>query len=199
MMGNYEYIVSSLPALSPDWRYGADGSFASYVGWIKTQLGESDKKAVDTLLDGFRGENLDRGFYETVLAGNVRFLREYFTFDLNVRNAKARYVNGRLGRERDTDTIPIETGEFAEASRLEEVLETGDLLARERALDSLTWDKIVELNRFDYFNLDAILGFIARLHVIDRWFSLDEETGREMFNTLIDEVRSTFKGVNEKY
>ena len=43
------------------------------------------------------------------------------------------------------------------------------------------WDKILQINIFNYFDLDAILGFIARLRIIGRWFSLDETTGREMF------------------
>ena len=57
------------------------------------------------------------------------------------------------------------------------------------------WDKILETTTFDYFDLEAILGFIARLHIIGRWFALDEKTGREMFIRLVNEVRDTFKGV----
>ena len=58
------------------------------------------------------------------------------------------------------------------------------------------WDKINEITTFNYFDLDAIPGFIARLHIIGRWFALGEKTGREMFRRLVDEVRGTFKGVN---
>ena len=72
-----------------------------------------------------------------------------------------------------------------------------DLLKRERSLDSLVWDKIGELTLFSYFDLDSVLGYIAKLHIIDRWTSLDVETGREMFFNLIDEVRGTFKGVKD--
>ena len=195
-MNNYEYIISSLPAISLDWKFGEGTSFDTYVGWIKSQLSGSDIKVVDRLLDGFKDENLTKEFYEAALKDSDRFLKEYFTFDLNVRNGKARFLNKAFERPLDQDTIMLETGEFAEGPRLEEALNAPDLLSRERGLDSLMWDKINEITTFNYFDLDAILGFIARLHIIGRWFALDEKTGREMFRRLVDEVRGTFKGVN---
>jgi len=195
-MNNYEYIISSLPAISLDWKFGEGTSFDTYVGWIKSQLSGSDIKVVDRLLDGFKDENLTKEFYEAALKDSDRFLKEYFTFDLNVRNGKARFLNKAFERPLDQDTIRLDTGEFAEGQRLDEALNAPDLLSRERGLDSLMWDKINEITTFNYFDLDAILGFIARLRIISRWFALDEKTGREMFRRLVDEVRGTFKGVN---
>ena len=194
-MNNYEYIISSLPAISLDWKFGEGASFETYVDWIKSQLSEADIKVVDRLLDGYKDENLTREFYEAALKDGNRFLKEYYTFDLNVRNGKARFLNKAFERPLDQDTIKLETGEFPEGPRLEEALNAPDLLSRERGLDSLMWDKILEITTFDYFDLEAILGFIARLHIIGRWFALDEKTGREMFRRLVDEVRGTFKGV----
>lgn len=194
-MNNYEYIISSLPAISLDWKFGEGASFETYVDWIKSQLSEADIKVVDRLLDGYKDENLTREFYEAALKDSNRFLKEYYTFDLNVRNGKARFLNKAFERPLDQDTIKLETGEFAESPRLEEALNAPDLLSRERGLDSLMWDKILEITTFDYFDLEAILGFIARLHIIGRWFALDEKTGREMFIRLVNELRGTFKGV----
>ena len=194
-MNNYEYIISSLPAISLDWKFGEGASFETYVDWIKSQLSEADIKVVDRLLDGYKDENLTREFYEAALKDGNRFLKEYYTFDLNVRNGKARFLNKAFERPLDQDTIKLETGEFPEGPRLEEALNAPDLLSRERGLDSLMWDKILEITTFDYFDLEAILGFIARLHIIGRWFALDEKTGREMFIRLVNEVRGTFKGV----
>ncbi len=195
-MNNYEYIISSLPAISLDWKFGEGTSFDTYVGWIKSQLSDSDIKVVDRLLDGFKDENLNREFYEAALKDKERFIKEYFTFDLNVRNGKARFLNKAFERPIDQDTINLEVREFTELQRLDEVLNAPDLLSRERGLDSMMWEKILQITTFNYFDLDAILGFIARLHIIGRWFALDEKTGREMFHRLVDEVRGTFKGVN---
>ena len=70
-----------------------------------------------------------------------------------------------------------------------------DILARERGIDDLYWDKIDELTLFDYLNFDKILGMVVKMMIIRRWLILDEATGREMFKKLVDEVRGTFKGV----
>ena len=195
MNNNYEYIVSSLPDINLDWKYGENASFGLYVDWIRTQLSDSDNRALDTLLEGFDGSNLNPEFYTRVTKAGNRFIREYFTFDLNVRNGKARFLNKAFGRPVETDTIVLQTGEFAEASRLGAALSASDLLSRERNLDRLMWDKITEITTFNYFDLEAVLAFVAKLHIIDRWLALDEEAGRAMFRTLVNEVRGTFKGV----
>ncbi|MBP5217512.1 MAG: DUF2764 family protein [Bacteroidales bacterium] len=196
MSRNYEYIISSLPAISQDWKYKDNASFDTWTGWIKSQLDDADIHIVDLLLDGFRDENLNLEFYKSALSHGNGFIRNYFTFDLNVRNTKARFLNKAFGRKAGEDTIDLPAGEFPEGARLEGILATDDLIGRERALDGLMWEKITDLSLFNYFDLDAILAFIAKLHIIDRWFSLDEETGRDMFKSLVDEVRGTFKGVN---
>ncbi|MBP5486300.1 MAG: DUF2764 family protein [Bacteroidales bacterium] len=194
-MGNYEYIVSSLPALAIDWKFGEGTSFETYVSWIKSQLGNADIDTLDFLLSGYEESTLNKGFYETAFANPNQFIREFFRFDLNFRNAKARFLNKALGRPETMDTIDIPVGEFTEAGKLDEILSGTDLLAREKRLDSLVWDKINELTTFNYFDMDAILGFVARLHIIERWFSLDEETGRDMFIQLVEGLHDTAKSI----
>ena len=88
--------------------------------------------------------------------------------------------------------------EFEEAPALENALNSADILSRERGLDDLMWAKIDNLTLFNYFDIDVILGFIAKLNIVARWFKLDEQTGREMFKRLVNEVRGTFKGVEYK-
>ena len=44
-------------------------------------------------------------------------------------------------------------------------------------------------------NFEKYLGIIVKMMIIRRWIILDEQTGREMFKKLVDEVRGTFKGV----
>jgi hypothetical protein len=196
-MKNYEYIIASLPALSQDWKFPQDRNFQSYIEEIKSLADASDKKAIDALLGGYVDENLNEEFYKKMLGSKDKFLKEYFAFDLQVRNGKARFLNKAFGRKEDQDTIKLDTGiEFTEAPKLEAALAQTDLLGREKALDDLMWNKISEITTFDYFDIDAVLAFIAKLHIIDRWLSLDEKTGREMFKKLVSEVRGTFKGVD---
>ena len=189
-MNNYYYIVASLPVLSHDWKPG-DKTPDSIRQEIIEQCSEKDCKVIGLLESGFVDENLTADFYRTALAHKNRFIREYFRFDLNVKNAKVRYLNEALGRDPKKDVIVLDEEApqevFEEAAKLDTILHGNDILERERGIEDMT--------TYDYFDIEAVLAFLARLHIVERWYILDEKTGREMFRKLVDEVRGTFKGV----
>ena len=204
-MSNYEYIVASLPDITTGWKFGEKGPEA-YIEEIVSLCSDKDRELIGFFLDGYRDESLCTDFYARALTHDNVFIREFFRFDLNVRNTKVNYLNKALDRPAGKDilTFPEETDqkildavgeEFEESADLESVLNLGDILSRERGIDDLVWEKVDSLTTFNYFDIDAILGFIAKLNIVARWFKLDEQTGREMFKKLVDEVRGTFKGV----
>lgn len=193
-MNNYVYIVSCLPVLTQDTPVDAD----SIIDEILSQCSERDQATIAFLLDGFDGEKLTADFYRKALSHECPFIRGWFSHDLDVRNAKARYLNRQFGRPEEMDTVSLgeEERDFDDAPLLNEILSGDDILGREKALDDLAWKKIDELTVFDYFDLDAILGFIAKLKITDRWLKLDPQRGRELFRRITEEVRATFTGVD---
>lgn len=196
-MANFEYIIASLPDISPDWK-GADAATAdAIVQEIREMCSARENRLIDTLLDGYQDEKLNLEFYQAALSSDDAFLKGYFLFDLNVRNAKVAYLNRALGRPAGTDIFMEAPGEFEEAQKLDAVLNTEDILARERGIDDLMWARIDELTTFDYFDMDAVLGFIAKLHIVSRWLKLDPESGKAMFARLVDEVRGSYTGIRE--
>ena len=209
-MSNYEYIISSLPYLTMDFKYPGQAGFNSVISDIKRDLDDRDQGLVEFLLKGFSDKELCNDFYAAALKHRNRFLREYFRFDLNLRNAKVRYLNAQLGREPDQDVMTGEDpeaedvdidgfrfsgGEFEEAAKVENILAGTDLVAREKGLDDILWDKIDNLAIFHYFDIEAVLAYIAKLHIVTRWLNLDEEVGRDVFRRLLKDVRGTYKGV----
>ena len=205
-MNNYVYIIAGLPDFTPDWRQG-EKSLDEYLEQMHELLSTKDNEVIAFIMKGFDKDQIGPDFYKEALSHRLGFIREFFQFDMNVRNQKVRYLNNALGRAPEKDVLSLrdpeaeETGlepeepEFKEAGRLQAILEGGDILSRERGIDDLYWDKIDELTLFDYLNFDRILGVAAKMMIIRRWLILDEETGREMFKKLVDEVRGTFKGV----
>ena len=204
-MNNYEYIIASLPDITTGWKFG-EKTPEDYIEEIVSLCSEKDRETIAFLMDGCNDEKLDAAFYSAALAHNDAFIREFFRFDLNVRNAKVKYLNKALGRPADKDVLTFgedtdpkileaAASEFEEAADMETVLAQTDILTRERGIDDLMWDKINTLTTFNYFDIDAILGFITKMNIVARWFRLDEQTGREMFQKLVNEVRGTFKGV----
>lgn len=196
-MNNYEYLIASLPDITPDWKDSGEMSGDAFVDWLREGCSDSDRKLIDFLRESFAAENLNKDFYLRALSHRDRFLREYFRFDLNVRNAKVEYLNRELGRAAGTDIFLTDENGFEEEARLGAVLGSGDILSREKGIDELMWEKIESLTTFDYFDIDAILGFIAKLNIAMRWNRLDPETGREMFSRIVKEVRGSFTGVRE--
>ena len=196
-MNNYEYLIASLPDITPEWKDTGEMSGDAFVDWLREGCSDSDRKLIDFLREGFAAENLNKDFYLRALSHRDRFLREYFRFDLNVRNAKVEYLNRELGRAAGTDIFLTDENGFEEEARLGAVLGSGDILSREKGIDDLMWEKIESLTTFDYFDIDAILGFSAKLNIAMRWNRLDPETGREMFSRIVKEVRGSFTGVRE--
>ncbi len=196
-MDNYEYIIASLPVLRQEDVKSDSLDAAGIVEEIRGQLSERDRAELDLLLEGYDPEHLDADFYRKALRDRSRFVRDWFSFDLDLRNTTVGFLNEQFGREDDLDKIFLpdvrgEEEEFPEEEAASRILTGGDILQREQGLDDLRWRKIDELTQMDWFNLDAILGFVARLKIIDRWLQLDPDSGRALFRRLVDEIRTTY-------
>lgn len=214
-MNNYEYIIASLPDLTlqasgPSVHRQSQGlqgqasvpsvhrqdqgpDVDAIIGDIREQLSPDDLAELQKLLDGFESGKLTPEFYSGALASRQDFIREYFRFDLNVRNTKVAYLNEAIGRPEGTDVMILEgyePGDYDEEPEVSAVLNGSDILERERGLDNIMWAKVEELTNLHIFDLDIILGFVVRLKIIDRWLKLDPETGRELFGRLVAEIRS---------
>ena len=198
-MSNFEYIVASLPYLTRDYSYEAGRSWDSVIQEIRDNLSEKDNALLDLLLKGFAPEGPDRDFYLEALSSKNRFIKDFFNLDLRLRNAKVNYLNEQLGRTAGEDIMRLsedeDAEEFQEGAAVQAVLSREDLLEREKGLDDIYWEKADNLSLLHYFDITAILAYVAKLHIADRWLTLDEERGRELFRKLVDEIRGTFKGV----
>ena len=200
-MSNFEYIIASLPFLTRDVQYAQGQGFQNVIDEIRENLSEKDNATLDFLLKGF--EASEPAFYREALQHSLPFIRGYFSYDLDLKNAKVRYLNRQLGRPEEMDIVSLaeEEGleeplrEFEEDRKVEDALSTTDLVAREKALDDVTWEKADKLSTFHYFDLTAVLAYVVKLNIANRWLALDEERGKELFRKLVSEIRGTFKGV----
>lgn len=202
-MNNYEYIIASLPDIAlSDISSGKRPEDVS--DFIREQLDEKDAKVLDLFLKGLDPGNLDADFYAEALQSRNRFVREYYLLDLQVRNEKVRHLNKELGQSSGKGVVipplpenaPIgEEPDYEPEGELSDTLRRiyagEDILEKENSLDRLMWDKIEEITIFDDFSLEAVLAFVAKLHIILRWLNLDPARGRELLRQLTDEVRGS--------
>ena len=97
-MSNYVYIIAGLPDFTPDWRQG-EKSLDEYIGQVRELLSEKDNEVLDFIVKGFDKDQIGPELYREALSHRLGFIREFFQFDLNVRNQKVRYLNQALGRD----------------------------------------------------------------------------------------------------
>lgn len=193
-MNNYEYITACLPVLASDASTPVKSE--EIVDDIRSQCSSKDLKAVDFLLSAYEDGTLCEGFYREAVSGRNAFLREWFSFDLNVRNMRTRWLNKSLGRPENMDCISLGEDmpdDWDEKGKVMEVLSLKDILERERGLDSVYWDKVSDMTVMDIFNLNVILAFLVKMKIVERWQKLDPETGHKLFRKLVEEIRNTKK------
>lgn len=194
-MENYVYIVAGLPEIALDFERG-QSAYSQARDYFIEQLSEKDRGVVSLLEAGFDDSRLDRDFYERALKSRNSFIRNYFLFDLQLRDFKVDYLAQRLGRPAAPYRIDFpEMDDCPEEARIRAILENGDFVAREQQMDQLRWDKATELVSMQYFTLDVILAFLVKARLAQRWFDLDREKGAAMFRELVEGAR---KSINKE-
>lgn len=189
------------PVLLP--RYAADVILA-YRNKVKEDKFNEIDETIDTDLP--EEKNLWMRFYAACDRSENRFIRKWYGFDRELRNICAAYTARERGREIAPELIgtgdlivslarssAVDFGlknEIDYMDRLIQILDTKNMVEKERRLDLLRWEKADEFTEFDYFTVDKILAYCVKLNIIHRWMSLDKSIGAEMFRKLIAELSS---------
>ena len=200
-MNNYEYIIASLPLIKLDERAGGSVDASCVIEEIRSQLSDRDDRMMELLLESYNPDKLDASIYRRAFKSPSSFLRSHFLCDLQLRNTRVEYLNAALGRPEGKDTLileELEDRDFEQKEEVEAVLAGNDIIARERGLDLLMWNHIEESTVHDFFDIDAILAFTAKLKIIDRWDKLDPQTGAELFRRMVTDIRATYDNKKQK-
>ncbi len=167
-------------------------------------------KSKEPLMPDMSPENeLTTLFFDQMLGLSNDFLRNWFKFELNVRNI----VTALLARKYE---IPYEyqiigTGEVANIIRkshardfglgaeidyldeLATLVKNDNIQEREKAIDELRWKYLDEEIFFEYFTIEKILAFTIKLGMAERWLGIDKDHGNEMFKKLLKELQSSYE------
>ncbi|MFP4164929.1 MAG: DUF2764 family protein [Chitinispirillaceae bacterium] len=157
-------------------------------------------------------------FYEAMSESKSEYIRDWFSFDLNLRNVLAA-VNCRkhlehvdalaAGRDGAAAFTIIGRNEIAEAILrstasdfglsaalpwLERVLalSKGGLTVMEKGIDELRWEMADELTPLSYFGVETVAAFTIKLMLVERWAKLDAAVGRSKLERLVEELKNSF-------
>lgn len=160
-------------------------------------------------------------YYNDALKVNNKFLREWFEFEINLKNMlvfnTAQKYNLSYDKELIGNTFLVRSlknktgrdmGDVAEwpyFERINQITETNnnssvnqsDIASREKAIDFLRWSVLDEMNLFNYFSIEVIISYMLKLMMIERWLKLDPKTGEELFRRLIGDLQSGYEFPNE--
>jgi hypothetical protein len=148
-------------------------------------------------------------YSDYVLKTKNKFLKQWFEFNQNLNNIlighNCRKYNLEVDKQLIGDNfvsnaiINSNAKDFGldvdlpYVSEIMALIDNENLLAREKGIDKLKWDKVEEITLFDYFTIEVVLTYTIKLDIAYRWLELDEETGREMFAKIIDNLKSGFE------
>ncbi|MBD3419687.1 MAG: DUF2764 family protein [Chitinivibrionales bacterium] len=166
-----------------------------------------------------REDELNRLFYEEMANHPNCFIRQWYEFDLNLRNVLTA-LNCRSTQERDNSADYEMTNAIIGRNDVaEQLLKSNapdfslgpvfpwverihsfsqeDLVDTQKGIDELRWEFVNELTSFDIFRIETILAFALKLGIVDRWLDLDPETGKQHLDRLVSELESGFHLSNE--
>lgn len=144
-------------------------------------------------------------YYDVCSHSKSRFIREWTAFDRTLRNVAAAAVARATDRNVDEVTVgndeivdrlqrssAADFGLRGELSYIDAVIaavnDEQNLVEKEHKIDLVRWEQAGELATFDYFNINAILSYLAKINIVARWALLDPKRGREMLERIMAEL-----------
>ena len=169
----YYYLISTLPMVRRDARPPMTSD--EFLSRCATELSPARLRdlASVSLVPGERAPSCDSE-------------RRWLEWETYLRNCLVRYRGHRL--ETEIDAYLREEGNAFPADRklLEEGLNRGDPLTRERSIDALRWTVLDDLGAAHMFDFDALVVYRLRLLLADKASGSDEERGKSNLGDLVD-------------
>ncbi len=151
-------------------------------------------------------------YYDHVLESSEGFLHDCFSFErdlrnlltgLSVRRNKLNLEGQLIGDYALTAAIRTsharDFGLGGEYPFIERLLqwEDNNWLEREMALDAIHWEYIDQLNTFNYFTVEVVLGYLIKLMLMERWTPLDRTDGESVFKSLVGNLENSVQFSSE--
>ena len=140
-------------------------------------------------------------YYAYVAKKDKGFVREWCKADCNIRNISAAYKARQLGtdvtkyligKNSVNDLIAVSSAsdfglktEVPFVDQLITILSDDNISKKERDLDMLRINIIDDMNTFNYFNINFILGYYLKIAMIERWLNLDPKLGSDIFERIV--------------
>lgn len=142
-----------------------------------------------------------------------KFIRDYFIFELNLRNITTAFMLRKSNLSFTNKIIPLgdcyenlmknntsDFGLLSEFSFIEKLIsayDKNDPLETEKIIENIRWDYLDQNTESDYFTANAVFAYTVKLLSVERWFKLSKENGENLLNRLIEQIKGSIKFPNE--
>lgn len=154
----------------------------------------------------YRAEDLLAAeYYRYAMQAKNAFVAAWFEFNLNVNNI----LTALAARKYKLDLQGVIVGDTAVCEQLrssnardfglneeldylealQRISEMDELVEREKKTDLLKWKWLDDQSFFHYFTVERLFVFLLRLEMIERWISLNKESGSALFRQLIQQLK----------
>jgi hypothetical protein len=161
----YYYLTASLPML--EFGMKTPFSYEGFLSFCGEQLSPDDVKAVERAsISGFEDEK------EPYLA-----LREWKKYNIAVRNELVR-IRARKKTKGPSQYIRGESYLGTDdVGFLQWISSQDSPLEAEFSLDKARWQKLEELEKGHYFDIDYLITYCLRLQILERWDRIRSNKG----------------------
>lgn len=160
-------------------------------------------------------DRLSALYYEYAMKCKNRFVSEWFELNLNVSNILTAIVCRKFGLEKENyivgDNGVAEQLKMSNAqdfgmgnlldyfSELQRLMEETNLQLREKGIDLLRWNWLDENTFFKPFDIESVFAYLVKLEMIERWISLDKETGEKTFRKIVSVMKKGSRDTLEEF
>ena len=160
-------------------------------------------------------DRLSALYYEYAMKCKNRFVSEWFELNLNVSNILTAIVCRKFGLEKENyivgDNGVAEQLKMSNAqdfgmgnlldyfSELQRLMEETNLQLREKGVDLLRWNWLDENTFFKPFDIESVFAYLVKLEMIERWISLDKETGEKTFREIVSVMKKGSRDALEEF
>lgn len=148
-------------------------------------------------------------YYDYMIASGNKFVSRYAEFSMNLKNLVTALNCRKYGLPIEKEVIgendfavalrTVNTKDFGLSmdypfvEKVIALMETNNLVDREKGLDMLIWNFLDEEVVFEYFSIEKVLSFMLKLIILERWSKMSSESGRKVFMEMIREFRESFQ------
>ncbi len=176
-------------------------SFPEYMlGFVREYDERSEEKGF------FPDDCLMIRYWESLKTSDSRFMSDWAEFNINMSNILtamiARSQEWNVGDyiigENDVNDM-IKTSkardydlgrEYDYVPAIMRVMECDDPVEKEKRIDALRWGWLDDAVFFNTFSMDAVIAYLCKVQMMERWRLLDPITGKVRFEEIINSLRS---------